>query len=165
MRNRLFVGFATAGLILVSGVGTATQASAATPTGSSGAAVPTAVGKTANAAVQPAIVSGCSASYFCFWNNANYNDGPGKVSGNNLNWGYFQHITCPNGSWGGCASSLDNAGTSGMGVYVFSGADWGGYDACIADNATYSNLAGWNYGASGVNMNDTIWSNKWTWDC
>ena len=165
MRNRLIVSLAAAGLMLAAGIGTAEAASAATPTGSARAAAPTAVGRTTGAAVRPAIISGCSATYFCFWNNENYNDGPGKLSGNNGSWYAFSHSSCPGGTWANCASSLDNAGTSGMGVDVYSGLNYGGDVACISDNATYSDLANYNYPGTSTNMNDTIESNEWTWAC
>jgi hypothetical protein len=165
MRNRIVIGLAAAGLMLATGVGTAAEASAATPATTGSAAAPVAAGRTTSAAVHPDIVSGCSATYFCFWNNANYNDGPGKLSGTNSSWYAFSHSSCPGGTWANCASSLDNAGTSGMSVEVWSGTGYSGWSACIPDNATYSDLANEWYPNGGPNMNDTIESNQWNWNC
>jgi hypothetical protein len=166
MSKRIIVSLAAAGLVLAAGIGTAAEASAATPAASVRASAPASIGKTTGNAVHPDIVSGCSASYFCFWNNANFNDGPGKLSGNNPSWYVFSHSSCPNGTWADCASSLDNAGTSGMYVDVYTGVNYTGWAACIADNATYSNLANeWYGGGSGPNMNDTIVGDQWEWTC
>lgn len=160
MRNRVIITLAAAGLALAAGVGTAAEASAATPSPLSASA------RSASPdTVRPAIVSGCSATYFCFWNNENFNDGPGKLSGNNGSWYAFSHSSCPGGSWANCASSLDNAGTSGDGVDVYSGLNYSGVVACIPDNATYSDLANYDYPGTSVNMNDTIESNEWTHAC
>ncbi|WP_034091507.1 peptidase inhibitor family I36 protein [Streptacidiphilus albus] len=167
MRNRLIVSLAAAGLMLATGIGTAEAASAATPSAGAGAgfgsASSTATGRTA-ATVRPAIEPGCAATYFCFWNNENFNDGPGKLSGNNPSWFVFSHSSCPNGTWANCASSLDNAGTSGMGVEVWSSTGYNGDHACVSDNETYSDLANNSY-SNGDAANDSIESNEWTWAC
>jgi hypothetical protein len=62
--------------------------------------------------VPAAVPSGCSSGYVCFWVNAGYNDGPGKLNGVNANWTVFSHSTCPNGTWADCISSAYNDGVN-----------------------------------------------------
>lgn len=167
MRNRLIIGLAATGLTLAAGIGTAAQASAATPAAGSGlTSIASAGSGRSTDTVRPAIEPGCAATYFCFWNNMNFNDGPGKLSGNNTSWFAFSHSSCPNHTWANCASSFDNAGTSGMGVMVYPETNYDGVDyACIPDNSTLADAADYTYTGDGAQFNDSVESNQWTWSC
>lgn len=112
----------------------------------------------------PAVPSGCGSGNFCFWNNANFDDGPGQVSGDNANYTEFPHASCPYGTWNDCISSLYNNGTSGLGVDVFLDANYGLPDMCIPDNSGYAVLPEY-YPGTSVVLNDSISSNLWTNDC
>ncbi|WP_377267543.1 peptidase inhibitor family I36 protein [Peterkaempfera sp. SMS 1(5)a] len=120
---------------------------------------------TANAAtmVEP---RGCSAGNFCFYNNAEYNDGPGQLSGNNANFTVFSHPSCQTHTWNDCISSVYNHGTSGLGVNVYRDANYSGAVFCVPDNVAYAYLpAAYPYTLGLIPLNDSISSNKWTTDC
>jgi hypothetical protein len=121
-------------------------------------------GPTAEAATSSA-PSGCSAGDFCFWNNINYNDGPGRVSGDNTSFWAFPHSSCPNGTWANCISSVFNNGTSGMGVDVYDQTGYNGDHYCVPDNVGLPNLTEVDYTGTSLWMNDNIESNYWTWSC
>jgi hypothetical protein len=104
------------------------------------------------AVVKPAAVpSGCSATYFCFWNGTGYSDGPGKLSGTNSNWTAFSHSSCPSGTWNDCASSDYNDGVND--------------NALLWTAAGYSGSVGIVYRGTGGDFNSTfnnlVSSNSW----
>jgi hypothetical protein len=123
----------------------------------------TATAATATAAPQT-VPAGCGSGNFCFWNNANFNDGPGQVSGNNANFTVFSHSSCPYGTWNDCISSVYNNGTSGLGVNVYRDANYLGPSFCVSDNSGYAYLPTY-YTNTTVVLNDSISSNKWTTAC
>ncbi|MEV0183472.1 peptidase inhibitor family I36 protein [Streptomyces sp. NPDC050625] len=100
------------------------------------------------AAAAPA---GCPSSYFCFWVNAGYSDGPGKLSGKNSDWSAFGHSSCPSGTWNDCASSDYNNGVS--------------CDAVVWTGKSYGGTGGWVPKGTGGNFNstfnDAVSSNSW----
>lgn len=106
-----------------------------------------------------AVPAGCSATFLCFWNNAGFNDGPGKLSGTNSSWFDFSHGSCPNGTWADCVSSIYNDGTSCTArVWFLTG--FGAPSLEIARGSGISNLTTVQTGL-GVSWNDQIESNDW----
>ncbi|MEV0738753.1 peptidase inhibitor family I36 protein [Streptomyces sp. NPDC050549] len=122
-------------------------------------------GAAASAVVSPQAIGDCPSTYFCFWVNSGYNDGPGKFSGSNTNWGAYSHSTCGNGTWSDCASSGYNHGTSGLGVEVWSGTGYTGLSACLPKDWSNSNFANLVWPGTSTSFNDSISSNYWTSAC
>lgn len=106
-----------------------------------------------------AVPAGCSATFLCFWNNANFDDGPGKLSGTNSSWFDFSHSSCPNGTWADCVSSIFNDGTS-CTARVWFLAGFGGPTLEIARGSGISNLTTLPNGVGGT-WNDNIEANDW----
>jgi hypothetical protein len=157
------VGMAGA-LSAVASTGTALAA----PAGSAGSA-PSASAPTSTSAhdsgAAPAALSDCPATNFCFWVNAGYNDGPGRLSGDNPDWRIFAHGSCQTRNWSDCASSGFNNGTSGLGVEVWQNINYGGASACLPRGWRLDNFAGFVYPDTNVGFNDSISSNFWTSIC
>ncbi|MEV5954377.1 peptidase inhibitor family I36 protein [Streptomyces sp. NPDC051987] len=129
------------------------------------AAAPQAVRGAASAAVSPQAIGDCPSTYFCFWVNSGYNDGPGKFSGANTNWGDYSHSSCSGGTWNNCASSGYNHGTSGLGVEVWNGTGYTGLSACLPKDWSNNNFANLVWPDSSTSFNDSISSNYWTSAC
>ena len=109
--------------------------------------------------------SDCPITYFCVWNSSGYTDGPGKFGGNNANWSNFSHSSCPTGTWNNCASSGYNNGTSGLGVGVWNGVNYGGASACLPQGWSLSNFAGYVWPGTSISFNNAIGSNFWVNSC
>jgi Peptidase inhibitor family I36 len=96
--------------------------------------------------------SQCPDKYFCFWQNANYNDTTGgsfgKIQGSNKNWGVFASSQCPGGTWNNCASSYWNRTNS---TFLL-------YDATGCSGAYFPVPAG-SYGNLNSTWNDKVSSN------
>jgi len=101
----------------------------------------------------------CTAGNLCFWNNINYNDGPGRLSGTNASWFNFSHSTCPNGTWADCASSVYNNGNS-CTARVWYLTNFGAPHLDIPRGTGYPNLTLVPTGL-GNSWNDNIESNSW----
>ncbi|MER5515974.1 peptidase inhibitor family I36 protein [Streptomyces sp. NPDC048254] len=130
------------------------------------AAAPQAVqGAAASAAVSPQAIGDCPSTYFCFWVNLNYGDGPGKFSGANDDWSDYSHSTCASGTWNNCASSGYNHGSSGLGVEVWNGTGYTGSSACLPKDWSNSNFANLVWPGTSTSFNDSISSNYWTSIC
>ena len=147
--------------------GSAAAADAHTaPVARPAAAAPQAAQGTSSEVVSPQAIGDCPSTYFCFWVNSGYGDGPGKFSGANDNWGDYSHSTCASGTWNNCASSGYNHGTSGLGVEVWNGTGYTGYSACLPKDWSNSNFANLVWPNSGnTAFNDSISSNYWTSLC
>ena len=102
--------------------------------------------------------SGCTAGNVCFWVNANFNDGPGRLSGINRDWSVFHHSTCPNGTWNNCASSVYNNGVSCWAV-LWMDPGFGGLSMVLANGTGESDLT--DDEEVGSLFNDNISSNSW----
>lgn len=152
---------AVAGISVLALAGT-TQAAQASPgpSGSSPAAS-TASSQPAGAVSPAAVPSGCTATNLCFWVNINFNDGPGRLSGNNSSWFAFSHSSCGNGTWADCASALFNDGTS-CTAHVFFLTGFSGPELSLARGTGIANLTtrALGGGISGT-WNDNIESNSW----
>lgn len=135
------------------------------PAGKPAAAAPQAAKGTASATFTPQAMGDCPSTYFCFWVNSGYNDGPGKFSGSNTNWGDYSHSSCGSGTWSDCASSGYNHGTSGLGVEVWSGTGYTGLSACLPKDWYNSNFANLVWPGTSTSFNDSISSNYWTSIC
>jgi hypothetical protein len=94
----------------------------------------------------PAMASGsrpasCNTASLCFYNNANFGDGPGKVTGRNNDLGAFSHASCPNDTWSNCMSSVWNATSKCFHLYDATGAAGGvGTYHNLGPNDGYLNL-------------------------
>jgi peptidase inhibitor family I36 len=150
--KRLFAVAAPALLLVFGLAGAAPAAMAATHPGTSQAK--------ATAVMHPAAVpAGCTSTNLCFWNNAGFNDGPGRLSGTNSSWFSFSHSSCPNGTWADCVSSIFNDGSSCTArVWFLSG--FGAPTLSIARGNGFSNLTQVQTGL-GVSWNDEIEANDW----
>ena len=98
----------------------------------------------------------CGAGNLCAWEHINKTGAKASFGGDNANWGNFSKST--GGSWNDVASSVQNNGTSGMGVYLYQHSSYGGDWLCLPKGYSYNNLG--NQG-----FNDKITSNKWSWNC
>ncbi len=136
-----------AGVILLLAAMAGTSAASST-NGSANQAPEAASFASVKAAAAPA---GCPSSYFCFWANAGYSDGPGKLSGKNSDWSVFSHSSCPGGTWNDCASSDYNNGVS--------------CDAVVWTGKSYGGTGGWVPKGTGGDFNSTfnnaVSSNSW----
>ncbi|MEW2301359.1 peptidase inhibitor family I36 protein [Streptomyces sp. NPDC006655] len=132
-------------------LGTAAGTAAADSSGGSVLAGSASSALSAQVAKPAAVPAGCSAGYLCFWVNAGYNDGPGKLSGSNANWTAFPHSTCQTKTWNDCASSLYNDGVNDNAV-VYTDANYSGSSGTIARGTGGDVSAAWN---------DVISSNSW----
>ncbi|MFI5841868.1 peptidase inhibitor family I36 protein [Catenuloplanes sp. NPDC051500] len=151
---RLFVvGAATMLAFAFSG---ASAASAAVSEKSAPAAESAAVVAQSAPVTTLAAPANCGATYLCFWNNTNYSDGPGKVSGSNTNWGNFSHSSCPDGTWSDCASSIYNNGTSCV-AHVYYYENYGAPVLNVSRGSGYASLGT----ISGYDWNNNIRSNNW----
>lgn len=126
---------------------------------SAAAAAPASVGTLA-------VPAGCTAGNLCFWVNDNWNDGPGRLYGDNPDWGVYSHSTCQTGTWADCASSVYNNGNSCTAtVYYLENyrapkltiSRQSGYSSLSAVQLGYDDDGNWVPG----NWNDNIRSNKW----
>ncbi|WP_327371257.1 peptidase inhibitor family I36 protein [Streptomyces sp. NBC_01217] len=105
--------------------------------------------------------AGCTAGNLCFWVNDNWNDGPGRLDGNNPDWGVYSHSTCGSGTWEDCASSLYNNGNN-CTAHVYYLENYQTPKLSISRQSGYNSLSAvpLGYGVSG-NWNDNIRSNNW----
>lgn len=105
--------------------------------------------------------SGCTAGNLCFWVHDNWVDGPGRLDGNNADWGVYSHSTCQTGTWEDCASSLYNNGNS-CTAHVYYLEDYQTPKLNISRQTGYNSLSAvaLGYGVAG-NWNDNIRSNNW----
>lgn len=103
--------------------------------------------------------NGCTAGNLCFWNNVDYNDGPGQLSGTNADWFDFPHSSCPNGTWADCASSVYNNGNS-CTARVWYLTSFGSPHLDIPRGTGYPHLT-WVPTGLGNSWNDNIRSNSW----
>jgi hypothetical protein len=133
----------------------ATSAQAASHQKTSHAAV-----RSATQAAATAAFDGCDATYLCFWVNTGRGGAEGKVAGSNPNWADFSQSQCAGGTWNNCASSLVNAGTSGLGAQVYEDTNYKGGDMCLSDDEYLANLTNYTW-ADGSSVNDSISSNNW----
>ncbi|MEU2622943.1 peptidase inhibitor family I36 protein [Streptomyces sp. NPDC007157] len=148
------------------GSAAAADGHSAAPAAKPAAAAPQAVsGTTASASVSPQAIGDCPSTYFCFWVNSGYGDGPGKFSGANTNWGAYSHSSCSTGTWSDCASSGYNHGTSGLGVEVWRDINYSGLSACLPKDWSNSNFANLVWPGTSTSFNDSISSNYWTSAC
>src|SRR5690349_2867542 len=88
-RHRLagaFVAVVGAALLAVTALATPAAASTALPAGAAQSHLTVASSRSVVAFAAP---SGCTSGNLCFWVNANFNDGPGRLSGLNQNWSVF----------------------------------------------------------------------------
>ena len=120
---------------------------------------------TAQAAVHAAAVSafeGCASTYLCFWVNKNEGGAEHQLSGNNSDWVNLPESQCTTKTWNDCASSIVNAGTSGLGAQEFQSINYKGGQFCMYDDEYISNLGSgsWTW-PDGATMNDSISSNNW----
>jgi peptidase inhibitor family I36 len=124
-------------------------------------------GQTLTTAVPVAAVAvppGCSSGNLCFWNGADYGDGPGELSGSNSNWRAFSHSSCrkPNNpsdrTWSDCASSIYNNGTSCTAV-VWLAAGYGEGHEALARGQGVRNLSTWHVDTGPWDNN--ISANNW----
>lgn len=122
---------------------------------------PSAHGMSAAPAVQApsAVPPGCSSTNLCFWNNINFNDGPGQLSGTNSDWHDFSHSSCQHGTWADCVSSIFNDGTS-CTARVWVNAGFGGANLTIARGTGIADLTKVAV-TSTVSWNDLIEANDW----
>jgi hypothetical protein len=98
-----------------------------------------------------------SGAYLCFWKNAQYSDGPGRLaSAQNLT--SWSHSSCPSGTWNDCISSLYNrqghcarlyfnAGRSGPLHYLSNGDVYYNLGTQFSDGFN-DNISSLNFGAS-----------------
>jgi hypothetical protein len=107
-----------------------------------------------------AAFDGCTSTYLCFWVNKNQGGAEHKVSGNNSDWANFAESQCASNTWNNCASSIVNAGTSGLGAQEFQNVGFGGGQFCMFDDEYISNLTSETW-TDGDTMNDSISSNTW----
>lgn len=98
----------------------------------------------------------CGSGNLCAWEAANKTGAMASFSGDNANWKNFPKST--GGTWNDVTSSVQNNGTSGMGVYLYQHASYTGDWMCVPKGYSYNNLANQNF-------NDRISSNKWSWNC
>src|SRR5450755_3556872 len=119
---------------------------------------------TAHAAAVAAF-DGCASSFLCFWVNKNEGGAEHQLSGNNSDWVNLSESQCATKTWNDCASSIVNAGTSGLGAQEFQSINYGGGQFCMSDDEYISNLAGadWTW-TDGKTINDSISSNNWAGD-
>jgi hypothetical protein len=117
----------------------------------------------ANRAAAVAAFDGCAATFLCFWVNANKGGAEGKFSGNNPNWANFAQSQCASKTWNDCASSIVNAGTSGLGAQEYQNINYGGGQFCVSDDEYISDLTSLTW-PDGDTMNDSISSNNWEGD-
>lgn len=168
MTNRFALLGAAAGLLLATliapaAASAATTSAATTGASTAGAAETTsmagAAGTTstagAPAAAPAAAPSGCPAQYACFWKNANFNDGPGKVKGDNEDFRALAHGSCPSGTWNDCISSIYNNGRS-CTVFFFKDINYRGEKHSLGLGDSVSDISRWVSG-----FNDQISSNRW----
>jgi type II secretory pathway pseudopilin PulG len=119
---------------------------------------------TAQAAQRAAAVEafdGCAATYLCFWVNINEGGAEGKLAGSNPSWAAFAQSQCAGGTWNNCASSIVNAGTSGLGAQEYEYVNYGGGQFCMYDDEYISNLVNFGPWPDGSSTNDSISSNNW----
>jgi hypothetical protein len=109
-------------------------------------------------AVPAVIEPGCASAELCLWVNSGFRDGPGVFRGSNADLRADAHSTCQTGNWSDCASSVDNATSTGE--TLFKNINGGGDSRCVPTGMTISNLATAKYttGAKSI-MNDSISSN------
>jgi hypothetical protein len=153
-RIALIIGAAALlfGVVAPAAMAATPAAAKAVPSNSAPAVVP--------AATPAAAPAGCSAGNVCFWNNINYNDGPGELSGTNASWFGFSHSSCPGGSWADCVSSIYNDGNS-CTARLWYLTNFGSPSFTVARGTGYTNLTQLGTGISGVSWNDNIESNDW----
>lgn len=116
-------------------------------------------------AAPSAVPAGCTSGNLCFWVNAGFNDGPGKLGGTNGDWRLFSHTSCAGGTWNDCVSSLFNDDTVDAEI-VFKDINFGGDSRCLPLGASFSDLSKVAYTTGGQsNMNDSISSNHLNAGC
>jgi hypothetical protein len=146
----------TAAALLAVAAGTPATASAAPAGPAPAAADVVAAAAPSTPAYAP---SGCGSGNLCFWNNINYNDGPGQLSGSNASWFNFAHSSCPGGTWADCVSSIFNNGVN-CTAHVYYYTNYAGPKLNISRGTGYSDLTRLSTGV-GTTWNDNIESNNW----
>ncbi|MER5838787.1 peptidase inhibitor family I36 protein [Streptomyces prasinus] len=126
-----------------------------------GAVMAAGAGVLVSAPAAQAAYSDCpqESGYLCFWQDANYSGGPGKLDGNNTDWRAFSRPNCQSGTWNDCASSIANEGLSCEAV-VHEHPNYGGSSWVINRDTYAANLTQWGK-PSGGTWNDAISSNRW----
>lgn len=118
---------------------------------------------TVSSPVAPAAVpTTCTSGNVCFWKNAGFNDGPGKLANKNPDWSAFAHPSCPSGTWNDCASSLANAGVN-CNAVLWNSPNYKGdtitHSLTLTRGSSVQDLS--NLGDAGSAFNDKISSNSW----
>jgi hypothetical protein len=126
-------------------------------------------GATTAAAAPMSDIADCKAadpthSYLCWWVGANQTGKMHPVRDAISDWTTQKEPTCTtgdsNGTWNDCASTLYNDNSS-YGAWLFYGHDDNVPDFCMVPGSYLGDLTKYDYGTTGVVINDTISSNSW----